>query len=149
VAKAVAKFPRLRQLHLHNNDLKDEGVRVVVQALAARAASQGAAEEGGLPLDPIQVLNLSENGMESVESLLEFPIVGLRELRLADNLDLEEGVDDDQKEQLGDMYPVVVWEAVEEAFDVSGAGAGALEAAAEKDASDDEALARALDSVHL
>jgi hypothetical protein len=150
VARALTHFPRLQQLHLHNNDLKDDGVRVVVEALAARAAAAAADADATL-----QVLNLSENGMESIDPLLEHPIAGLRELRLADNVDLEENVDDDQKDRLAGMYPAVLWEAVEEAFDVGssapearGAGQASAEAAAAAK-EEDETLARALDSVHL
>jgi hypothetical protein len=156
VARAAAQFPRLQQLHLHNNDLKDDGVRIVVQALAARAASAAATADADATL---HVLNLSENGMATIDSLLEHPIAGLRELRLADNFDLEESVDDDQKDRLGGMYPAVLWEAVEEAFDVGGGGSAPTSAsgasvAGQANAEDvakeeDETLARALDSVHL
>lgn len=129
----------LVELHVETNMMEDEGLRSLLEVL--------------VDCPNLRVLNITENGLEEggFEALADTKIPSLQKLYMKENM--EEDIDDDAKEKIRALYPVVLMadddeeEAAEEA--VAEESAAEAPAAAAEEEADVDALAAQIGEVAL
>jgi Ran GTPase-activating protein (RanGAP) involved in mRNA processing and transport len=97
LARALPHLVALEELHVQENELGNAGARIIVKALSSASL-------------PMKLLNLSTNSLSCVDFLLRYPIPGLQTLLLADNMDLADDVEPEDRDEVNGLYRRVVWD---------------------------------------